>query len=1243
MMRKILTEGEKMNYTRNTVAPLRRISLVTLGLMAFLTFCIALTGPALAVDLLHNSTDTGSGTTKWPNGWGIAGGKYGQFVCATCHEPDADNSMNIRATISSMNGDQLPNGSTSINVVFQNQTGMGDDSVTRTSSNRICEVCHSQNRFHNYSTRSNLSHGGALGHPTPKQPCMNCHKHNTGFKAACGGCHGNPPTTTALGGDYGLIGTPRAANAIQPGEVGAHDKHVNTHSMVCDTCHYITNGGIEMPNASGTIQIGFFGFGGKVTTGTYTPYTSATRGYRFATGTAGTVIAPGQTSYANANKCANVYCHGGGAPGKAALNGALTTPRWDLGGQAACGNCHGTTNAVPPTLGSHVIHASSASGYSQSCDLCHPNNVNNTHVQGSVRWQLKTTDPKVGASATYNGLATGATGGLAPSASYSQCANILCHTNGKGGPGNVAAPAWGQTLDCAGCHGGAVGQSVLLTTGKHAAHTNNAAILGSDYGCAVCHAKTVSSDTTISSFPNHVNQFVDYSGPKAGKGVSYVPATGICSATYCHTDGKGTQKSLVAAGWNSATVLDCAGCHGSDAAPAFTSVAGEPNYTTQGAGQTRANNHQKHVGSAGATTCAYCHGTTVNTSGAIINASTTHIDRTIDVIQGGGKTFTYTQGTKTCATISCHGAGAPGIQWGAVMAVDCSGCHGGNSTATIKITTDRHAAHVNNAAVLGDNLACIECHAKTVTADRTLAAGTAHINGFGDYSGAKAGKGTTYTTATGVCSASYCHTDGKGTPISLVVNNWHAGTTLTCAGCHGIDATPAFTSVAGEPNYATAGGGLLRSNSHQSHTTNIVGYTGAASCDICHTNTVNTAGTAIKAGSMHLNKGMDVNFNAARATATWNSVAKTCNNISCHGGQNSTWGDFASAGCIVCHGSLSATHGIHINDLLTNGTVTFYNFTAVRNTGTVYRIGCANCHPTDLSKHRNGQVELTINKNKTGANFVATLNSLATADGINVANSGITGTAGSNVVCAASYCHSNGRIIPLIAGDFKASPNWYAAAMTTNRCGMCHDNPPQYLGQSHYNPSSNIGNNGTPPYNETGHMIGLHTTNTYVGNLGNGFLGFSSSGNMAHGNPALATTISCHTCHSGIVSTTTIDTYAMNGTSSSFRCGSCHTTGSRTLLQNGLIVNTALHMNGVKNVAFAPVTVKTKAQLNNVANALGWSRNGGYKTSNSYDSFNLSVASYDSGTKTCLTACHVNQPNISWGASLQCVSCHANQ
>lgn len=45
---------------------------------------------ACAEILVHNSTNLSS--AKWGvNGWGIAGGKYGEFSCNTCHGRKTDN------------------------------------------------------------------------------------------------------------------------------------------------------------------------------------------------------------------------------------------------------------------------------------------------------------------------------------------------------------------------------------------------------------------------------------------------------------------------------------------------------------------------------------------------------------------------------------------------------------------------------------------------------------------------------------------------------------------------------------------------------------------------------------------------------------------------------------------------------------------------------------------------------------------------------------------------------------------------------------------------------------------------------------------------------------------------------------------------------------------------------------------------------------------------------------------------
>jgi predicted CxxxxCH...CXXCH cytochrome family protein len=330
--------------------------------------------------------------------------------------------------------------------------------------------------------------------------------------------------------------------------------------------------------------------------------------------------------------------------------------------------------------------------------------------------------------------------------------------------------------------------------------------------------------------------------------------------------------------------------------------------------------------------------------------------------------------------------------------------------------------------------------------------------------------------------------------------------------------------------------------------------------------------------------------------------------------------------------------------------VTFYNYTGNHSTGSTYRFGCSNCHPTlSATYHRNSAINIDLSSTPTDVGNLKKLNTLITAPGTSYVKIGTE----QEFYCDNVYCHSNGNLGGGANFTYKRTPNWYAT-FTGNRCGMCHDNPPQYAGQSHYNPDSNLGKNGTSAKSETGHMIGIHAFNTYVGNKMNGFLGFSSVGQKAHGRKAVANTITCTTCHYGIVSTvaTEVDTYAMYSTTSSFNCSKCHKVNSPiTKLQTGKITDTSKHVNGKKDIRFDQDAVtgaafKTKAQLNNQGNALGWQRNG-FKTTGSTDSYdyaNITFATYSASTKTCFVACHVNQPNITWGKSnMQCVSCHAKQ
>ncbi|MBJ6723111.1 CxxxxCH/CxxCH domain c-type cytochrome [Geomesophilobacter sediminis] len=661
----------------------------------------------------------------------------------------------------------------------------------------------------------------------------------------------------------------------------------------------------------------------------------------------------------NGSSCANVYCH---SDGKGAVK-TLAANSWTTGGAIGCNGCHGSAAAPAFTaVAGEPNYVNAGAGLAGA-------NTHQKHVASAadcVSCHATTTADglslKAGGAHTNGAIDVVAGGGKSFSYAGKTCSAASCHS-GNGIVANVVPATWGATLDCSGCHGTATSNTL---SGKHGKHVNNAAYLGTNYGCAACHAKTVSSDTTVSNRANHLNALMDYSGAKAGSW-----SAGNCANVYCHSDGKGTVKALSANAWISGAPLSCNGCHGSDAAPAFAAVAGEPNYVNAGANQAKANSHQKHV--AAAADCQSCHATTT-VDGISLKPGSTHTDGVIDVVAGNGKSFAYVG--KTCSNASCHSGNGiitnvGAATWGATL--DCSGCHG---TATSNTLSGMHGKHVNNAA-LGSNYGCVDCHANTVSNNTTIAKPANHANSLVNYSGARAGR-----LNAGTCSNVYCHSDGKGSAKVLAANAWTAGTPIGCNGCHGSDAAPAFTSVAGEPNYANAGTGLPGANTHQKHVAS------AADCQSCHATTT-VDGVSLKAGAPHANGAIDV---VAGNGKSFTYAGKTCSNVSCHSGNGilaatnaSTWGGVL--GCAGCHGDAATlTTNAHAKHTAAMG------------------YACAVCHSA------------TVSGNSTIVN--ASLH----GDGvIEVAGSFTFSSADKS--CATS-CHGTG------------TPKWNVAA--SGACGSCH-------------------------------------------------------------------------------------------------------------------------------------------------------------------------------------------------------------
>jgi hypothetical protein len=125
------------------------------------------------------------------------GGKYGEVVCETCHTSVTPNIKRVRENIYAPNGiDQYPGEAGAQNIVLTDQrdgtADFGDDTGGHATSNRICEYCHSKNKYHNYNT--SVPEQVTLLHNNNKD-CNICHQHKNGFAGGgeCILCHDGVP------------------------------------------------------------------------------------------------------------------------------------------------------------------------------------------------------------------------------------------------------------------------------------------------------------------------------------------------------------------------------------------------------------------------------------------------------------------------------------------------------------------------------------------------------------------------------------------------------------------------------------------------------------------------------------------------------------------------------------------------------------------------------------------------------------------------------------------------------------------------------------------------------------------------------------------------------------------------------------------------------------------------------------------------------------------------------------------
>lgn len=950
--------------------------------------------------LLHNSNRF-STSVKWneSGGWGLPETKYGQTDCGTCHIPRATNVKGVAGNVTAPNGtDQFPGQQGGVNIEFRSMTtpyGFGDDASGHAISTKVCEYCHSRNKYHNYDTSNNT---GGFNHNN-NVDCTVCHSHSRGFyyTSDCDSCHGNPPTAATAGGPNGLASSPYRTGSQT---AGAHQRHATSGALnyECSTCHnsYVMPQESSVKSGFGDISISFSTF--ELTAGSYGGQSNVSYNNVLGDGT---------------KSCANIYCHGSTMVPNGGTN---TTPVWDDPATAACGTCHGDTATNPPIRGSHRTHTMAVEwsyapnnvepfnnyiyGRNMTCTVCH-NNYTSNHVNGQADWAFDTATYPWLSGSLYKGLGSGSASPVP--GTYGQCSNTYCHSvvqTGTGGPltglpGEYKTPTWGNRTsgNCGSCHavdnGHAYWAGLLtlppeISTGSHTKHLEALGLsagLGATPGgpgrCTVCH-NYVGSDGLLgcaSVCHNrgdlHVNHQIEVKFPPTTYGSSAVyngtpqPGTGFstCSNTYCHGNFAGSGLNATPT-WGNVESGTCGTCH-----------AGTSGRSNSGDGTNQS--HYIHVDRHGYA-CDLCHYDT--TTGSALKSSSYHVNRAADW-------HFNPNDPRTAAGLYSDTRTNP-ITWSAK----------GSRTPPRTI---------NGTAQADGNCANITCHSSVQGVNNPTDPPVYYVD-----------------------------------PYNVYEPKWGSGS-LDCAGCH----------KAGNHG----GSNRIDTGSHLKHLTTF-GYSitsNFGACQICHYiddgsgNPCRPCHDYDGYRRRYVNHGNNLievtfltSFVGAGATYSGDPAPRTpygsCSNVYCHSIGRTTvatgnlpaayngsiyadpaWG--SSLGCNGCHGRTTSNG---MPDYTSDGVGTA-NANSHQAHVSLSGYGCQECHYG------------TTNDGVTIANHDAHINKATNEVSFN--SSGTYN--GSTKKCSNTYCHSDGTFLSSGTIPANISPAW-GGSITT--CTGCHGNPPAY-------------------------------------------------------------------------------------------------------------------------------------------------------------------------------------------------------
>ena len=1231
--------------------------------------------------MLHSSFSVGNKHGVWGT----------RSTCNDCHINPNEASGNIKLVSEKV---LTPTGRRP--VAFNKQSSSSatlgifghEQRTLQTASSNICEVCHHDTKFHQYSASKQQTardhHNGAN--------CMTCHPHKKGFKYVggavdCVSCHGNPPTR-----QIEMVSPPLNALGNNPTDFGAHAIHDRLH-MTCDVCH---NNYTRDPMGNSAIEMGFAirsttyrGFAGNVAKGAVTVSSSYNTLYNWASTSAGTTVV--ESPNQSVPSC-SVYCHGWAGGG-----GTNPNPTWTGSDQAACGTCHNVTNASPPASGSHLKHASSGQfveggvtvgGINMACNKCHGILINYTsarHINGSVAWDLS----GIATTAYYKGSVAGSTGNLAPSASFGTCSNLYCHSNiqgadGTGGPTTYNTPTWGDKANCGSCHVDMY--TSLVATGGHKQHSQPSPQFATPFDCRICHGNGGTTNPL-----NHANGVInmEFGGYGAhtiySRGNNVAPGTayGNCSNSDCHGSRTIT--------WGASSNLPlCDKCHGSK-----TSAGGF--YATSGPGTAASNTdpivgaHNAHIHQVNSSFTLYtsysaykdCNECHIKPNGPY---DAGHIDTALPAevtFQPGaiankgvvyGNTTSpaaYNSSNRTCNNVWCHGS-----------AMDSNRGNGAYATVVAdggtlgKPTTPTWNQPFLNGKPQND---CTHCHSYPPPAPN---------ESYSHFSHYSSDNTTVVLKQPKECNG--CHINVKPDGSGFINSATHINGTVEkgCQACHGVPPSTTATLA------ITSSGALApgQAGAHVQHANlDAIGK----NCAVCHNGYTTTMpsqtiemgfsvfGGRVTSGAFWgystVNNGLTTFVTSSPGTVVYqtstqsdqNTCAVYCHGLNADGTQTiggrfgatakPVWDSGASMVCGNCHGvniskSLAYapyTSAMHVRP---DSSPTSSSHTKHADP-TKLNITCDTCHGVITNfNHVNGSVawKLDTTNPKLGANAVYGLAG-------NQAVSGATGNLAPSATyggCSNVYCHSSGQ-----SSDGGSSTPVYAnqqwGVTGPLACNACH------AAMSTIGTASHVIHAGTNSYDcsvchgsgylKTGVTATTHVDKQINVSMVNGVyskgstfdlgLGYGScSNNNCHGQGVPAwgatlhsTSIQCDKCHAG-------PTYGGNFYSTSFPTKVTAATDPVVGAHTGHI--TAAY--GYSGPMACTVCHPNVASVNSSGHMDGTVQ------------FNATNVTYSKATGTCVTFCHgsnftANQvgsnPNPVWKSgsnylsgipSIQeCGTCHA--